>query len=631
MIIADKPCSDVTPFFVSRPANKGLRLRGCLLVFTSLLAAWPVHQATAHARSTSLFLQSTEETKGSYGLTTRNNNQLLTASAPKVIRLFNVIEKQFEGVFYTLSEVSSFPLDLTIIPPNPSRDVPGGIAISSFLDGRVITVLTNGSVIQSNMEAFQLLPETGLYKATFGPSLLGVDGIAYRRQNDRLYVAGFDPYNLYELDWRGSLPRPIPLLPFLPEGRWLNSFQFGPDGLLYAPDVVHGQIVVINVETGVVTPLVENIDKPAAVKVDRDGRVYFIGRRTGHVYRHNPLSDETVLLATLPPGLDNLTLDRSGDKVYVSNNQNQIFEIDVATRATEILFDSPVAQMWDFAYDSDRRSLYVTDLASVKEFNAQDASLESRFVFSDFNSGLTNLNFHATSLTLDAREEGKIILTDMFLGNILVLNRADYSIHDQTLTGDYTGLWYKQPSSTVRVENNGGEYYLAASLLDGTIVKIFHNGGIESSNVVVESFASGLDAPTKLKIYQGYVYVVELGQTTAGMANSGKISRISLANPRVKEVLVGNLSEPQGLDIVDDVMYFIESKTKRLLKASALNPGTAEVVEENLDLSNDLFVSQLTPVAQATPPAAVAVPPQAEKLFVMETQPNAIRLFEEED
>ncbi|KTC96051.1 hypothetical protein [Legionella erythra] len=630
MIIADKPCRDVYPF-EGRLADTRLCVRACFLAFISILAVLSAYPVLAQTRSSSLFLQSTEETKGSYGLVTRNNNQLLTASVPKVIRLFNVVEKQFESVFYTLTEVSSFPLDLTVIPRNPARDVPGGIAISSFLDGRVITVLNDGSIYQSNMEAFQVLPETGLYKATFGPSLLGVDGIAYRCQDDRLYVAGFDPYNLYQLDWQGSFPRPIPLLPFLPEGRWLNSFDFGPDGLLYAPDVVHGQIVVIDVTTGIVTPLVQNIDKPAAVKVDRDGIVYFIGRRTGDVYRHNPFTGESLLLATLPPGLDNLTLDRSGDKLYVTNNQNQLFEIDIATRETEILFDSPVAQMWDFAYDSDRRSLHVTDLASIKEFNADEATLESHFVFADLDSGLTNLNFHATSLTLDTSQEGKIILTDMFLGNILVLNRADYSIHDQTLTGDYTGLWYKQPSSTVRVENNDGEYYLAASLLDGTIVKISHNGGIESRNIVVESFASGLDAPTKLKIHQGYVYIVELGQTSKGLANNGKISRISLANPRIKEVLVSNLAEPQGLDIVDDVMYFIESKTKRLLKASALHPDTAQMVEENLDLSSDLFVSQLTPVAQSTPPAAVAVPPQAEKIYVIETQPNAIRLFEEKD
>lgn len=593
-------------------------------VFASLAFSFCVAPSYAE-----IFLKSTQSIKGSAGIVTLPDGKLLTASSPKVIRIFNPSTEKYEGVAFTFPDVSSLPDDLAVIPADPSRNIVGGFAAPSFLDGRVYTVLNNGTVIQSNLESLILSPETGVYQAMFSPSLFGANPIAYRSSNDRLYVAGFDPYNLYKLDWRGSVPTPVMLLPFLPEGRSLNGFQFGPDDKLYAPDVGHGEVIKIDVDTGEVTTLVSGIDTPIAVKVDSQGVVYFLGRKTGNVYKYNPAlpQDQRLsTLATLEPGLDNLTLKLNENKLFVTSDQNKIYQVNVQTGNVKKVFNSPVGQIWDIDYIPNENTVYVADFSSIKKFNANTGELKSKIIFSDINSGVSQTGAQASSMSVEKGNNGKIVVTDVTQGYIVVLNRDDLSVYDTTLTPDKTGLFFKQPLSAVRVVSNTGEYYLATNTVDGTIVKIYHSDGtISPDNIVTETFATGLNAPVKLKVKDGYVYVVELGQVVQGVPNTGKISKISLTNPADKTVLVSNLNKPNGLDIKGNKMYFVEAGSKKLRTASTIVPSTPPVVKNNLDLQQDVIVSQVNPVAEVNPPSSVAVGKEGEILYVVETGPNAIR------
>ena len=536
----------------------------------------------------------------------------------------------------------SLPDDLAIIPANPQLGIPGGFAQGGFLDGRIWTVLDDGAVIQSNLGTFTPYTGTGIYPASYNAALQGLNPITYRKSNDRLYASGFDPYNLYVIDWRGSIPQPVPLLPFLPEGRGLNGFQFGPDEL-YSPDAIHGQILQIDADSGIVTPIVSNILTPIAVKVDSKGNVYFNDRGTGYVYKYNPQTHQTNILAKLRPALDNLVISLDEKSLYVTNNENEIIKVNADTGINKTLYTAPFQQVWDLKFDPDTNSIFVADFSSVKQFNANNGKLKRESNFSAISSGVASTGSTASSINVESGPNAKIVVTDVTLGNVVVLNKADLSPYDTTLTSNNTNLAFKQPMSGVHVNDPVKEYYLVTNTVDGTIVKISHNGDINSNNIVTQTVVTGLNAPVKLQINNDFLYIVELGQAYLGIPKTGRISRIplsalqassvmtnQLSNP---QVLVDNLDNPNGLDIINGKMYFVEAGRKRLLKADATTPGNPTVVENGLKLQQDIIVSQFNPVAQINPPSAVTMRLgyNGLKAYINETKPNAIASFSDCD
>lgn len=569
-----------------------------------------------------IFIQSTQKIKGFGGLAVKPSGELLLSAQPKNVRRFDPVSQQFEGNAYELADYS-FSDDIALIPRDDSRGIIGGFALASFLDGRIPTVLRDGTEIQSNTGEFFVVPETGIYQATYNPELQGIDPITYRSSNDRLYAQAFDPTFIYKVDWRGSVPEPIALS--VPTA--LNAFQFGPDDKLYAPDLGNNQIVKIDADSGDVTPVVANIEVPIALKVDSNGVLYFIGRRSGNVYKYNQVTDTLILLATVQPALDNLALNETLRKIYVTNDENKIFEVDMDTGENRILFQSPIVQPWDLAYDSESDSLYVADFGSLKQFNANNAALQRHLIIDSDSSGLGGSG-QVSGVTVEQGTGAKIIMTDLTLGNIMVINKSDFSVYDVISTFE-TGLFQKQPYSTVRV--TGGtpsEFYLTTNTVDGTIVKIYHS----NSGLVTETFFSGLNAPVKLKLSNGYLYIVEAGQLVQGVPNTGRISRLPLSNPipQARQILVDNLDNPQGLDIFNDKMVFVEVGSKKLLQASAISPCNPIVLQKKLKLSSDLIISQFNPIP-IDPFVGVAVTNNGNKIFVNQTKPDNIIRFDNDD
>lgn len=569
-----------------------------------------------------IFIQSTQKIKGFGGVVVKPNGELLVSALPKNVRRFDPFTQQFEGNAYKLEDYS-FSDDIALIPRDDSRGIIGGFSLSCFLDGRIPTVLSDGTVIQSNTGDFFVSPETGVFEATFNPELLGVNPITYRSSNDRLYVQAFDPTYIFKLDWRGSVPEAIALS--TPSA--LNGFQFGPDDQLYAPDVGNNQIVKIDADTGAVTPIVGNLDTPIALKVDSDGILYFVERRSGKVYKYNPVTDTLILLATVEPALDNLAVNSELGKLYVTNDQNKIFEVDTDTGATQILFESPIVQPWELAYDSESNSLYVADFGSLKQFNANNAELQRHLIIDSSTSGLGGTG-SVSGLTVEQGANAKIVMTDLTLGNIMVINKSDFSVYDILSTFE-TGLFGKQPQSTVRV--TGGtpsEFYLTTNTVDGSILKIYHSNG----GLVTETYFSDLNCPVKLKLHDGYLYIVEAGQLLQGIPDTGRISRLPLSNPtpQALEVLVDNLDNPQGLDIYGNKMFFVEVGSKKLLRASANGPSTPHALHHGLKLSSDIVISLFNPVP-IFPFVGVAIKNDGSKIFVNQSKPDNIIRFDNDD
>lgn len=523
----------------------------------------------------------------------RGRKELIMSGAFKTMRRFDPKTRRFKvnwRVPYGQFPEFEYPFaglmqDVTLIPRDDKRGIVGGYAATDFLGGRIWTVLNDGNILQSNAGEFEPTPQAGVYQyqASFNADLLGAAPIAYRKSDDRLYVATFfNTQQLFKLNWRGSVPTPIALS--RPVG--MADFAFDPhdDTFLYSPDTLNDQIVRINVLTGQVKTILSGILFPIAVRIDQRGVLFLLSRSTGKVYKYNVSKKKLVRLATLQPGLGSFALDEKNRKLYVTNDQNKIFRVDADTGKHETIFRSDLVLPWDLALDGD--SLYIADSLSLRQVNARSGKLERLLIIDSEKSGVVKVG-QANGITVERDPHGVIILCDLTLGNIMVFDKRTLKVLD-VLQGSATGLTGKEPFSVVRV----GGFYLATNAVDGTILKIFPTASGRPSEV----FFSGLRTPVKLKLHKGFLYVVEAGNLRLGAARTGRVSRIPLNNPNKIERLIDRLNNPQGFDIVGKNMYIAEVGNYQLLEASADRPSKPKVIAKNLKWSSALEVSQFQPI-----------------------------------
>jgi len=138
-----------------------------------------------------------------------------------------------------------------------------------------------------------------------------------------------------------------------------NGMEFGPDGLLYFPVMGANEIWRIDPDqTGTITAekVAGDLGVPDAVKFDKDGQIVSTQVASGQVLRIDPRSGAQTVLASLNPGLDNLTF--ADGRLFVSNFTGEITEIlDGSTRT---LLPGGLNWPLDLAVGADG-GLYVAD------------------------------------------------------------------------------------------------------------------------------------------------------------------------------------------------------------------------------------------------------------------------------
>lgn len=575
---------------------------------------------SVQAGDTHTLLETSQHAKGFAGIVTREDGKLLVAAHPKVIKLFNPSTKKFEQDLFTLP-LYSFPEDLALIPRDDSRGIPGGFSVASPLDGQIFTVLLDGTIIESNTGQFDTVPFSGDYNAQVDGTTFGINALAYRRSNDRLYAASSLVGNaIFRIDWRGSDPA-LGIVPLnIPKNAFLalNAFQFGPDDKLYTPDTLGGKILRINVDTGDVETLLSDIPSPIALKISLKGLVYFISQTTGEIFKYDTATVTKTKLATLEPPLDNLALSPDETKLYISSRNNKIFEVDVKSGSKKTLFSSALIQPWDIAYDNETDSLYIADTGSLKQLKAGSGKLVREiFLDSTHHPKLIGVGI-ISGIELEQGPGAKIILSDVTKGNTIVLNKKDLSV-DTILNAFPDALNSPgQPFSAVRVNQGNTDFFLVADSVNGNIVRLNRD---HSTSL----FYSGLQVPIKLKIANGYLYIVEAGDITHFVEDSGRISRIPLNDPSPEnlEILIQHLNNPQGLDIFGDKMVFLEVGKGELLEASSTGEVENFVLKKGLSFSNDLLLSPTYPMP-IYPFAGVAIESNGGRVFLNQTSGPSI-------
>ncbi len=147
--------------------------------------------------------------------------------------------------------------------------------------------------------------------------LAGANSIALTRDGRRLFVGQvFLGEGLWEIDLAGVAPPRL----VVDHTGGLNAFQFGADGLIYAPAWERGQVVRVHPETGRTEVLGEGFGKPGAVRFDAAEQLYVLDDATGELFALDRAGAGWTRrrVARLATATDNMAIGTDG-LIYVSN------------------------------------------------------------------------------------------------------------------------------------------------------------------------------------------------------------------------------------------------------------------------------------------------------------------------
>jgi sugar lactone lactonase YvrE len=282
---------------------------------TSLAEGWSLERLTPPSR---LF--------GANGLRTGPDGRVYVAQvAGSQISALNVDTGELETVSAQGSDI--------VAPDDVDFDAQGNLYATEYYDGRVSVRGTDGRT------------------RVLRDDVPGANGITFHRGRlfiDECRIGG----RLLELGLDGGAPRV--LLENLPMP---NAMEFGPDGKLYYPVLGTNDIWRIDPDGGEPERVAGDLGVPVALKFDAEGYIVSPQVGTGEVLRIDPRSGERTVLATIAPGLDNLTF--VGHRLFVSSFTGQITEI-LGGGQTRAVVPSGLTWPLDLTVGSDG-TLYVSD------------------------------------------------------------------------------------------------------------------------------------------------------------------------------------------------------------------------------------------------------------------------------
>lgn len=199
----------------------------------------------------------------------------------------------------------------------------------------------------------------------------GVNPIIFS-PDGRLYVAlAFLGDALYELD--PNLTAPPRLLAEKLGG--LNSFQFGPDGMLYSPVTEKGQVVRIDVNADPlkIDVVTEGLNRPVAAKLDSQGRLYTM--KPPGIVRVDTRTGATETIAVVPHWMDNFIFD-AHDRLFISLFSAGTIAEAMADGSLRMLGRTGLVMPGGIAVMGD--SVYVGDIVLLHEFDGRTGELRRK-------------------------------------------------------------------------------------------------------------------------------------------------------------------------------------------------------------------------------------------------------------
>ena len=335
--------------------------------------------------------------------------------------------------------------------------------------------------------------------------LPGINSIALTRDGTRLFVGQvFMGEGLWEVDLAGTAP---PRLVADHTGG-LNAFQFGPDGMIYAPSWDRGQVVRVDPESGATTVLADGFHKPGAVRFDAADQLYVLDDETGELWALDRDSEHwrKRAIAKLATATDNMAMGADG-LIYVSNMaDNGIHAVDPQTGAVQAVVSGPLAFPRKIAMATGLAGdeIYVADTGAYRIVDVRTG------VVRDVARGIATPLKFPSSVSVGPKH---VVLTGEGLGVVQLYGR------DGSYAGDIVG--FDRPSAAIECEDGS---LIVAEPGPGRLIRV--NGDVRTTIV------DGLDSPSALvDTGDGAVYVAESG--------TGRLLRVSLSDGAVHVVAGG--------------------------------------------------------------------------------------------
>ncbi len=245
-----------------------------------------------------------------------------------------------------------------------------------------VAIGPDGSIYWTDIfigEVGRLAPDGTVTKPFVAP---GMNPIAFSADG-RLFVGqAFFGDGLYEVDPDLEDPPRVVIAdsgipPFLSQ---LNGFDFGPDGMLYAPQLFMGTILKINPDSGATEVIASGLPGPGSVEFDSNWNLYTNTNTAGTVLLVDTATGDTEVVANIPGvSIDNMVFD-DRDRLFVSDWQTGgIYSISPSGLVRTLLpggmmLPGGVAVMNGAPGGA---SLFVADVWSLREFAARTGKFRS--------------------------------------------------------------------------------------------------------------------------------------------------------------------------------------------------------------------------------------------------------------
>jgi sugar lactone lactonase YvrE len=328
---------------------------------------------------------------------------------------------------------------------------------------------------------------------------------------------------IMELDRDGGAPRLI-----LGDIPMPNAMEVGPDGKLYFPVMGTNEIWRISLDGGAPEKVAGDLGIPDSVKFDSQGYIVSTQVASGQVLRIDPRTGDRTVLASLTPGLDNVTF--VGDRIFVSNISGYVVEVLAGGKTRDVVpdgFNWPLG----LAVGDDGR-LYVADGPFAYFIQPGRPRELIGMLFSPGFPGYTR--------GVAASGPGEFVVT--------------------TAMGNVARYWPAKAEHEV-LASGFDQLYGVAVAPGGAVIFVEQGRGrvlsVRSGNV--EELAAGLDKASGIAVGpDGTCYVTESGRV------------VKLSGGRAETVLDG-LARPQGVLMLGGLLYIVDAGRKEVIE---LDPAT---------------------------------------------------------
>lgn len=337
---------------------------------------------------------------------------------------------------------------------------------------------------------------------------------------DRLFVGECRPDGrIMELDLNGGAPRVI-----VENVPLANAMEVGPDGMLYFPVMGTNEIWRVNPNGGTPEVVARDLGVPDAVKFDAEGFIVSTQVASGQVLRINPRTGERSVLATIAPGLDNLTF--VGHRLFVSSISGQINEILAGGKIRSLV---PDGLNWPLGLAMGKDGvLFVADGGFTYTLRARGELQPEGMLFTPGFPGYTR--------------------------GVVAVDAGEYIV---TTANGQVARWTPSKQQHQVLAEGFDQLYGVALTSGGAVVFAEKGGGrvlsVQSGNV--ETLASGLDQPSGIAISGDSCLVSEEG--------AGRV--VKIVKGGVETVLDG-LQKPQGILVRGDLLFVIDVGAKELIQ-----------------------------------------------------------------